>query len=184
MEGALTMVEEDADLVRRVGRRDAGAFRTLVERHYPAVHRFCSRLLRDETGAEDAAQDVFLRVHESAAAWEPRAAVLTWILQIARNACLNELKSRSRRLGWLQRLWSSRAPAPRAATERDARVDALKRAMGGLPERQRTALVLAVYERLSYAQIAEVMELTVPAVETLIVRARRQLRETLAEAGD
>src|SRR3990170_8630704 len=95
------------DLMARIARGDNDAFEILVNRHQASVLNLIYRFIGDRTQAKDLAQEVFLRVWQSAKSYEPRAKFTTWIYRITTNLCLNELKS-SHRKKWFQFLQSDR----------------------------------------------------------------------------
>ena len=175
------------DLMLAAGRGDRAAFGVLVERYYRAIVHFAQRFLGDigrET-AEDLAQDVFLKAWKTSRTYQPRATVRTWLMRIATNTCLDY-----RRRGRLRRalsLGSESVPdlpagdsgPARASTAREG-TDPVQLAIVQLPFKQRAAIVLRHYPEFSYAQIAEVLDVSVPAVESLLFRARANLRAKLA----
>lgn len=183
---------QDEDLMVSAGRGDQDAFGALVERHHRAVVQFVYRYLGDvgRDDAEDVAQDVFLGAFKAAPSFRPRAKVLTWLLRIARNACLNYRRARRlRRTTPLDEAGSAAttiqpsdaAEAHAAAQEEVLR---LRRAVADLPLRQRAAVILRHFHDLAYSDIADVLEVSVPSVESLLFRARRTLRSSLAAAGN
>jgi RNA polymerase sigma-70 factor (ECF subfamily) len=178
---------KDEDLLIAAGQGDRTSFSALVERHHRSVLSFIYRFLSnvDSNTAEDLAQDVFLSAWKSAPRFQPRAKVSTWLLRITTNACLNHQRSRRLRravsLGGIEAEGKLAArgdtgEARMSAGEREAEV---RRAVAGLPSAQRAAIVLRHYENLAYAEIAEVLEVSVSAVESLLFRARKSLRNTL-----
>jgi RNA polymerase sigma-70 factor, ECF subfamily len=188
--------DPDWDLLRRIAAGDGEAFTLLVEKHQEAMLRVCERLLHDPEEARDVAQEVFLQVFRKAAGFRPRARVSTWLYRIAVNRSLNRLRRRKvvrmisfGALGGGEvaeeegPAWDppGETPDPLRALESRRRWAAVRRAIDGLPESQRAVLVLARFEGLSYKEIAEVMEITVGAVESRLVRAMRRLERSLAE---
>ncbi len=179
----------DEELMLAAGRGDRAAFGVLVERHGRTVVHFVRRFLGDigrET-AEDLAQDVFLKAWKASGGFHPQAAVTTWLLQIATNTSLNY--RRRQRLRRMISLWSDsdrdmaqRDSDPAVESEATERGDSVRRAIGALPTNQRAAIVLRHYHDFSYSQIAEVLELSVAAVESLLFRARKHLHRTLDRA--
>jgi len=169
---------------------DRTAFSVLVERHYRSVTHFAQRFLGDigRESAEDLAQDVFLKAWKASSGFRPRAMVKTWLLRITTNTCLNY--RRRQRFRRVLSLWSESTPEPverdtsttSGAESRDRR-DNVRRATAALPSKQRAAIVLRHYHEFSYAEIAQILELSVPAVESLLFRARASLREKLVSAG-
>jgi len=174
------MGESDDDLVARVARADHDACRQLVERHLRRVVVFSTRVLGSPHEAEDVAQDVFTRVWTHAGSWNPGGArFTTWLFRVALNLCRDRLGRR--REVPLDDAIDPPDPGPTPA-ERFEEADVRRlvtRAVDTLPERQRTALALCHYQGLSNVEAAEVMDLSVEALESLLARARRTLRERL-----
>jgi RNA polymerase sigma-70 factor (ECF subfamily) len=166
------------------------AFRELVEAHQQRVVGTVTRMLGDEHEAEDLAQQVFIRVWKSAARWEPTAKFTTWLYTILRNLVFNECRRRSRHHTHSldaaadddehpQQFADGNVKAP-DTTMLDAEMqDAIERAIQALPEAQRMAVIMRRYQDVSYEEIGEVLDLTVPAVKSLLFRARTELREKL-----
>ena len=179
---------DDLELLLAAGRGDGEAFGRLAERHHRTVihyvHRFLGRI--DLATAEDIAQDVFLRAWTACPSFTPRAKVLTWLLQIATNACLNHRRGmRLRRmfsLGDTDAAGSTPAGVPGG---RDAQAEAVRDAIARLPDTQRAVIILRHYYDLSYTDIAAALEVSVSSVESLLFRSRRKLRAILeAESAD
>lgn len=179
--------DPDAALMLAFQQGDEGAFRTLYERHAPAMFRFCHHFVRNAARAEELAQDVFLNVYRARDRYRPTARFQTFLYRVASNHCLNEV----RRGGHERRADPPGAdpeidgldslPSGDASPEEVARGRALEEAvralLARLPDKQRAALVLCRFEGLSYEEIAQVLETTVPAVKSLVHRA------TVAAAG-
>ncbi len=186
--------DPDAALMLAFQQGDEGAFRALFERHARAMFQFCHHFVRNAARAEELAQDAFLNVYRARDRYRPTARFKTYLYRVASNLCLNELR-RARGEG-------APAPAGRPADGEDppndldalpsgaatpeelARGRALEAAFQGLlarlPEKQRAALVLCRFEGLSYEEIAQVLETTVPAVKSLVHRATVAAAEALA----
>ena len=182
---------EDVRLMRLVGRGDTSAFENLVERHQSLVTGTVARMLGSNSDVEDIAQQVFIRVWKSARRYVPRAKFTTWLLKITRNLVFNELR-RSKRRGHVPLqsepggedhppLKDETNPAPDASLLESELQQTIEEAIMQLPESQRMALVLRRYEQLSYEQIAEVLHLSVPAVKSVLFRARTELRSRLSK---
>jgi len=166
----------DHDLMARTAQGDARAFRTLAQRHAGRTLGLARRILGNEAAAEEIVQDAFLRVWTHAPRWRPEAAFRTWLYRIVVNLCLNA-KRRPAHLP-LEAAHDVADPAAAAdakleTAERDRRLAA---AVDALPERQRAAVVLTYQEGLSNAEVAAVLDTSVSAVETLLVRAKQALR--------
>jgi RNA polymerase sigma-70 factor (ECF subfamily) len=184
--------DPDAALMLAFQGGDESAFRALFEKHGRAMMAFCHRFVRDPARAEELAQDVFLKVHQGASRYQPSARFSTWLYRIATNHCLNEVR-RGEYQARPQLDPESEDGAPLdpdalagsgASPEEEARGRALavavERLLARLPEKQRAALVLARLEGLSYEEVAEVLETTVPAVKSLVHRATVAAAEALS----
>ena len=178
------MDDSDEALMARVARGDEAAYRLLSRRHVPAMLGLARRILGNAADAEDVAQEAMLRVWTHAPRWQPLAQFRTWLTRIVVNLCLD----RKRRATWvaIEAAGEIVDPAPGATeqaelNERDRLVVA---AIAGLPARQRTAIVLTYGDGMTNAQVAEVLDTTVSAVETLLVRGKQNLRRALDSAID
>ena len=180
---------EDVRLMRLVGEGDTVAFEQLIERHQSLVIGTVARMLGSNSEVEDIAQQVFVRVWKSAGRYVARAKFTTWLLKITRNLVFNELRRAKRRAhipmqGEVEAeelpLRDDGGQAPDAAALEHELQQAIERAIGELPETQRMAVILRRYEDMSYEQIAEVLDLSVPAVKSVLFRARTELRARLA----
>jgi RNA polymerase sigma-70 factor (ECF subfamily) len=183
--------DEDAKDVRSMQLVSAGdtvAFKELVERHQRLVAGTVARMLGSNSDVEDIAQQVFVRVWKSAKRYVPRAKFTTWLLKITRNLVFNELRRRSRHPQLPLQVESGdderpirdeRARAPDASLLEQELQRAIETAIAQLPETQRMAVVLRRYDELSYEEIAEVLDQSVPAVKSLLFRARTELRTRL-----
>jgi RNA polymerase sigma-70 factor (ECF subfamily) len=181
---------EDVRLMRLVSRGDTSAFEELIERHQALVAGTVARMLSSNSDVEDIAQQVFIRVWKSARRYVPRAKFTTWLLKITRNLVFNELR-RTKRHAHVPLQSEPGAEDPPLKDETNLGPDAslleselqrtIEEAILQLPETQRLALVLRRYEQLSYEQIAEVLDLSVPAVKSVLFRARSELRSRLSK---
>jgi RNA polymerase sigma-70 factor (ECF subfamily) len=188
----MTTPPDDTALLLAAGRGDRSAFGELVERRQRAVVRFVHRFLgtADRATAEDIAQDVFLAAWKAAPTFRPRAAVLTWLLRIATNSCLNYQRSRRRKPTVSLDSVASPTVAPHeggrddGTAELDERSERIRAAVAQLPTQQRAALILRHFQELSYAEIAGVLGSSVSSVESLLFRARSRLRALLDESPE
>lgn len=169
---------------------DTAAFEKLIEAHQARVIGTVSKMLGDGSDAEDIAQQVFIRVWNSAARYEPSAKFTTWLFTIARNLVFNESRRRKRHpVATLETEEDDRgfqrhdtdAKSPSALFLENEMQAAIQAAIDGLPEVQRMAVVLRRYQDVSYEEIAEVLNLSVPAVKSVLFRARTELREKLKD---
>jgi RNA polymerase sigma-70 factor (ECF subfamily) len=180
---------KDVRLMQRVSAGETLAFEELVERHQRLVMGTVARMLGSNSDVEDIAQQVFVRVWKSAKRYVPRAKFTTWLLKITRNLVFNELRRRSRHAQLPLQIESEdeerpikdeRATVPDAALlERELQC-AIEAAIAQLPETQRMAVVLRRYDELSYEEIAEILDQSIPAVKSLLFRARTELRARLS----
>lgn len=174
--------DEDQALLDRLAQSDEAAFRELVQRHIDRAFGLAVRILGGKADAEDVVQDTFLKVWTHRGEWQHgRAKFSTWLYRVVTNRCI-DLRRRPRT--------DDVDAIPEPA---DARPDAvstmhrhqvstlLEDAIKRLPEQQRIALILSYHEDMSNAEIAEVMETTVSAVESLLKRGRQQLRAILRQ---
>jgi RNA polymerase sigma-70 factor, ECF subfamily len=184
--------DPDAVLMLRVKRGDRAAFTELVEKYKQPVLNFVFRSLRNETEAEDVAQNVFLQVYKSRARYERTAKFSTWLFTIARNLCLNEIRRRSRHPAEsLEETHPENEDAPARQYE-DTKVfpptenmlhgelaGKIEEALAELPEAQRTAILLCRQDELSYEEISDVLGCSLSATKSLIHRGRETLKEKL-----
>ena len=187
-EGNRGRSEGDADdlrLMRLVGRGDTTAFEELIQKHQALVAGTVARMLGSNSDVEDIAQQEFIRVWKSARRYVPRAKFTTWLLKITRNLVFNEMRRTKRRAHVpLQPEAGAEDPplkddlnlAPDVSLLETELQQTIEEAILQLPETQRMALVLRRYEQLSYEQIGEVLDLSVPAVKSVLFRARSELR--------
>ena len=185
--------EDDADdlrLMRLVGQGDTNAFEELIEKHQALVAGTVARMLGSNSDVEDIAQQVFIRVWKSARRYVPRAKFTTWLLKITRNLVFNELRRTKRRahIPLQPEAAAEDLPlkddinlAPDASLLETELRRTIEEAILQLPETQRMALVLRRYEQLSYEAIADVLDLSVPAVKSVLFRARAELRTRLSK---
>jgi RNA polymerase sigma-70 factor, ECF subfamily len=178
------MDDSDEALMALVAKGDQRAYRELVGRHLPAMLGLARRILGNAADAEEVVQEAMLRAWTHAPRWQPLAAFRTWLTRVVVNLCLD----RKRRAPWvaLEAAGEIVDPAPDAAeqSETDERERLLAGAIEELPARQRTAIVLTYGEGLSNAQVAEVLDTTVSAVETLLMRGKQNLRRALGNLID
>ncbi|MDF1657304.1 MAG: sigma-70 family RNA polymerase sigma factor [Verrucomicrobiales bacterium] len=185
--------ERNVALMLKVREGDMGAFESLVEIHQGAVIGTIAKMLGSASEAEDLAQQVFVRIWKSAGRYEPQAKFTTWMFTITRNLVFNEVRRRKRKptVSVEEREEESHLVVEDTQTATpDAEVlhleleRAVDDAIQGLPEKQRMAVVLRRYEELPYEEIGRVLSMSVPAVKSLLFRARTQLKEDLQKYMD
>ena len=173
--------KNDEALMLLVGRGDRAAATVLIERHTDKIFAQCYRMLRNQAAAEDAVQEVFLRLWRHARRWKPNGAKFeTWLYRITANYCLDQLRKAGREVGD-EAIWDV---SDESADANDVVITGqqnalILKALDQLPNRQRMAIALCYLQELSNADAAEIMDISLPAMESLLARARRQLRELL-----
>lgn len=171
--------QADQVLMARVSQGDAQAFQQLVDSGIERVLAVARRMLGDDMEAEDVAQDVFLRLWRQADRWEGgRAQVSTWLYRVTVNSCIDRMRARREETVDELPEVSSEATQQQTLEEEDLQ-NYMDKAFQGLPERQRVALILFHYENLSMNAVAETMDASVEAVESLLARGRRALKKSL-----
>lgn len=170
----------EAGLVQRAASGDAAAFRALTQRHLKSVVAIARRMLRDDAEAEDVAQEAFLRLWRAGASLEIGAhGVKPWLRRVTSNLCIDRTRGRAR-LQVVEELPEvPDAPKQLAAMEGEEMKRRVDSALKKLPERQRLALTLFHYEGMSQIEVGEAMGISDEAVESLLGRARRQLKSDL-----
>lgn len=172
-------IEQDAALMRRIAAGDAAAYRSVVDAHLSAILAYAYRLLGSREEAEEVAQETFLRVWQNAERYESTARLTTWLHTIARNQAVDRLRKRRPTLGSDSLDAEPASGRPSDFLERKQAAEGVQQALERLAPRQREAIVLVHYQGLSNGEAAEVLGVGVEAVESLLGRARRKLRELL-----
>lgn len=174
----------DYALIRRVARGQPDALAELIRRHQQRLFHLAYRLLKDQMEAEDALQEVFVKVYEHAHRFKPQAAVAAWLNRITANHCLNRLRRKHPADSLDQEEAPGVAdggPTPLEAMEEADLSQRLEALLAALPENQRRALILKRFAGLSYQEIGEEMGLSPQAVDGLLKRARKTLKEALKD---
>ncbi|MEZ5441696.1 MAG: sigma-70 family RNA polymerase sigma factor [Lysobacterales bacterium] len=163
-----------------MARGDATALAELMQRHTRRLHQAASTLLGDPVEAEDACQEAFLQAWRLAADWQGgRARFSTWLHQVALNGCRDRLRRRRPQVEIDDQLPGDAALHPERWVARGQREAALQQALAELPERQREAIALFHHAGMAQSAAADAMGVSVDALESLLARGRRQLRQTL-----
>jgi RNA polymerase sigma-70 factor (ECF subfamily) len=183
-------LDYDAELMVRVKEGDGACFGVLLEKHRSPVIHFLYRMVQNRAVAEELAQEVFLRVYRSRGTYEPTAKFTTWLFRIATHLALNSLRDgkndrRQERLdddsseSPARQVFDTR-PSVEAVMVKEARLQEVRRAVAGLPGKQRAAVLMHKYQEMEYAQIASVLNCSESAVKSLLFRAYETLRARLA----
>lgn len=194
-------VSIDQRLIHEIKSGNKLAFKELVSRYKDMIYTVCLRFLKNPTLAEDAAQDVFVSIYENIDFFEHRSTLKTWMYQIAVNRSLQELRSQKRKMRWAKitsifsneedsekrsftESISDRSQQPDQIMSNNELGTLLYKAMDKLNDTQRTAFVLTQIEGHSYEETARIMECSLSSVESLIFRARNQLKKRLSYIYD
>lgn len=174
--------DPDVALMQRVGGGDFKAMRALVERWQKPLINFFYRSVSSVHTAEDLAQMTFVKIYRSAATYEPKAKFSSWLFLVARSVLISNFRKEALRPAEA----SDPNELPAVADEADTlAIHDIERAFAAavreLPENHRTAILLLRQQELSYEEIATAMGTSIQNVKTWIFRARRALRERLAE---
>lgn len=179
---------DEQTLLNKLKKGDQSSFKELFDNYHAYIFNVCYRFVGDIHEAEDATQDVFIKIYRSIRKFRGDSSLSSWIYRIAVNTCLN-LQRRKKfnyyvSLDFLMADKSSDQPfdvdnIPDVQLERAEKERIVQEAIRSLPARQQTAIILQRYEELSYEEIAEVMQTSIPAVESLIHRAREKLSAKL-----
>jgi RNA polymerase sigma-70 factor (ECF subfamily) len=167
-------MDQDSELARRAAAGDAAAFAALVRAHEGAVRRFLARLTRGD-GADDLAQEVFLKAWRRAGDWRGEGSYRGWLLRIAWTMFLTAYRAQGRRAARDQAAFEGGAPAAR---DPDMTID-LSRALAALDERGRAAASLCFGEGCSHNEAAQIMGLPLGTLKSIVARARAALVERL-----
>lgn len=180
--------DQDVALMLRVGKGDEAAFEQLIERHQQTVIGTVAKMLGNASDAEDIAQQVFIRLWKCAPRYQPTAKFTTFMFTIARNLVFNESRRRSRKREYSmderEDDFHLQTPDQQTATPDEGLLHAelqhaVDQAIANLPEKQRLAVILRRYEGMPYDEIANVLNLSIPAVKSQLFRARHSLRDSL-----
>ena len=183
----------ESELIREILRGDKEKFRFIVEKYQQMVFRTCIGFLHNKDDADDLTQDVFIQAYQALQRFKGDSSFSTWLYRIAVNASLNKIRKSHLKL-IIQKIenltggWSGSDVYPIIPDEddpekillRQEHIEWVQKALDKLPENQRTAIVLSKYDDLSQKEIAEIMKTTEGAVEALLQRAKKNLREKLS----
>jgi RNA polymerase sigma-70 factor (ECF subfamily) len=170
----------DDALMAAVAHGDTEAFRALSRRYLARVVALGSRTLGDAAEAEDVAQEAFLRLWRTAPSWRPNEAkVGTWLHRVALNLCFDKLARRREEHPGDPPDAVDPSPGPSGALQQRETADHVRAALDTLPDAQRRAITLCHYQGMRNIEAAEIMGVSIEALESLLARGRRKLREEL-----
>lgn len=172
--------DPDTDILPALMAQDQRAFATLMDRHIKSLSALSAQMLGDMHLAEDITQSVFLKTWQMLPGWQTgNAKLITWMRRVATNMCLDHLRKK-------KPIYTDSVPEQAGFDPlqddhmvSSERSEFMANAMGLLPERQKAALTLFYYQELPQKQCADIMDLTVPAFESLLRRSRQALKKTL-----
>ena len=179
----MPLPQPELSLLRKAQRGDARAFADLVSTYEVPVYNYVLRMVGNRTLAEDLTQDVFLRVYHGLSGFSLRCRFTTWLFQVAKNRVLDELRARERRPPPEAIDDASPLEVVDAPPERIEMIDAVWRAVGCLNPDLKMALLLRDIVGLSYAEIADSLEITLATVKWRIYKAREEVQLALAREG-
>ena len=169
----------DTDLIYLVGKGVEDAFKELLKRHQGAIYQFACRFLADSCEAEDIAQETFLRLYRFQERYIPGSSLRNYLLKITQNLCIDLIRKKSSKLMEMPEMTDNETSHD--CMERVQSLNALEKAISDLPENQRAVILLRHDHHLRYKEIAQTLGISVGAVESLLVRARRKLRSLLLD---
>jgi RNA polymerase sigma-70 factor (ECF subfamily) len=172
---------EDAELLARFAQGDRAAAQVLTARLAPVVYAQAFRMLGDRAEAEDITQDSMLRLWHAAPDWQAgQAKVTTWLYRVTSNLCIDKMRKSKRQSSAAVPEMPDDGPDMERRLQDRARAQALRAALSDLPDRQKQAMVLRHLEGLSNPDVAQIMQISVEAVESLMSRGKRCLADALA----
>ena len=172
---------EDAELLARFGKGDRAAAQVLTARLAPVVYTQAFRMLGDRAEAEDITQDSLLRLWHAAPDWQAgQAKVTTWLYRVTSNLCIDKMRKSKRHSSGAVPEMPDNGPDMERRLQDHARAQALRAALRDLPNRQKQAIILRHLEGLSNPDVAQIMQISVEAVESLMSRGKRSLADALA----
>ena len=182
---------KEKEIIIRLKQNDEKAFQLLVDLFSKKVYNTCIGMLQNKEDAEDVTQEIFITIHININEFREESSLSTWIYRIALNKCLEFIrkKDRKKRSGIFKSIFSSDGERsienhsdfmhPGIQLENQERAKVLFKAIELLPEQQKTAYILHKLEQVSYNEIASIMEVSLSSVESLLFRAKQNLKKHL-----
>jgi RNA polymerase sigma-70 factor (ECF subfamily) len=183
---------DDRTLIQELKTGDARAFEAFVLEYQGMVYNTCYSFLNQREDAEDVAQEVFIEAYRSIDSFRGDSSLSTWLYRLSMNKSFDYIRAKKRKKRGsgllssfgndeMSRLNVTDTKQPHEQLEEDEKRQILTAAIDKLPDRQKQAIILSKFEGLSQEQVAEVMETSVSSVESLLVRAKKKLRELLSD---
>lgn len=174
----------DLELVEKVKSGDRRAFSELVKRHQRSVLRLSLRFVKDLDTAEDVTQDAFIKAYEKLNSFEGRASFKSWLFQIAVNTARNKIREWKRDTVDIDDVQLAVDAEAESTLVHTAVADILQKEVEKLPFKQKTALVLRVYEDLSFSEIADIMQCPYDTAKANYRHALMKLRQTFEQQSE
>lgn len=183
---------EEKEFIQHLKKNDEKAFQLMVDLFSKKVYNTCIGMLQNMEDAEDVTQEIFITVHLNIGLFKEESSLSTWIYRISVNKCLEFIrkKHRKKRVGVFKSIFTSDGEKalenhsdfihPGIQLENKERAKVLFKAIELLPEQQKSAYVLHKLEQISYNEIAGIMEVSLSSVESLLFRAKQNLKKHLA----
>lgn len=181
---AATAILSDEVLMVSVGKGDRHAYGVLVERHLDRSNGLAARTLSNAAEAEEVVQEAFLRLWKHAPNWQPKGAKFTtWFYRVILNLCIDVQRKRKNKLVPIEDIADPVSSDPWAdeSLYQGQVAHKVGKALEGLPERQRAAIALCYFQGLSNREAAEILDVNIKALESLLSRGRKALKETLGD---
>ena len=174
----------EADLIARAAAGDQRAVQSLVNKHMRRVYALARRTLSQDQEAEDVTQEAFIRAWKALPDWEPRAKFSTWLYRVTLNLCRDRLRKKRETIMETPPEMVDAGLRPDQQMVQKQTHAVLQDAINNLPERQKEAITLCGLQELTNIEAAEIMGISVEAMESLLSRARRGLRAALKTRED
>ncbi|MFQ3549361.1 MAG: sigma-70 family RNA polymerase sigma factor [Armatimonadota bacterium] len=179
------MFDVDTELMIKTANDDESAFKELFERNYNRAVNIAYRVIGDKDIAEDISLESFCNIYNNRKKYSPKAKFTTYLFRIVTNLSINKSKSKKETAcvisEFLIPISSVKESTPEENIAQSELEEKVKSAILKLPYRQRLALIFTQYEKISYSETAEILKVSVKAVESLVHRAKESLRKELSE---
>jgi len=176
--------QTESELIAHAAAGEPRAVEALVNQHMPRVYALAYRMLGQAQEAEDVTQDTFIKAWKILPDWQPKAKFSTWLHRVALNLCRDRLRKKREVLSDEVPEQIDTALRPEQALAQSQRHSALEAAISDLPERQREAITLCALQEMTNIEAAEIMQVSIDALESLLARGRRGLKTALASNED